>query len=161
MNIVTMENKLAEDMRSLFADYKAKDPITEKDKALTVFLDDLPVQKAEDDDDSQLVPWIIVKSSQGQIQSDVDTTDAILVICTYEGASSSDGSHGAQDVLNIIDRIKTRVRLNPILSDMFEMEFVEWTLQDPDVSMYPYYMGAVRLRITMPDIVEEAISEYV
>ena len=108
---------------------------------MNVFEQNLPIR--ESDEESDPIPYIIIRMENGTIKSGVDPQEVtITIIVGYFDDSKANNGH--KGVLGIIQKLYERFEKNPMLANqfMFQDPF-DWALQDEE--SYPYYFGAASM----------------
>ena len=116
----------------------------------------LPIpQSTDDDDDSDLVPYVITKIQSGE-RSDsnpyVIQMGLIICVCNYQQDRS-----GHFDLLNIIQRLESRFAKNNSVGNFEVRPSFKFALQDSDT--HPFYYAGVIISFNAPQTTKE-VSIY-
>lgn len=107
-------------------------------------LDEVPEEDG-DEELNDLFPYCVVKLDQGVSESPESTHDVStkIIIGIYDDALSAEGY---KDILNMIENIRRRFRVNPVLNGRYVVkDKIEWALPDDDRDTFPYFFGALYL----------------
>ena len=151
MTPIELIDELADEYKRMFRDYLYKNPLGEEVK-LSVFKHSLPIN--ETDDETDPVPYIIVRLNSGEDKGGKDSFNTVKLVCIICSWDDSLDSQGYRDILNIIQKIYHRFAVSPNLNGKaaFSGEF-DWVLQEDDY--YPYYFGACSLTFNIAAIRRE------
>ena len=141
MTPLMLQDELVEEMKRLFSDYLYKAP-TGKRIPINVYAQNIPIN--ETDDDSDPVPYLIVRLNSGKDAGTRDSFNTVKVVFIVGIWDETNEAQGHRDLLNIFQKIYERFQTNPSLNNktVYEGEF-DWALQDDNY--YPYCFGACSL----------------
>lgn len=108
----------------------------------------LPIVTADEEDNSQFFPYVIVRLADGSTETDDDpwvvTADILLGI--YDPDTEANGH---EHILSMVTKITDRFVEYPLLDQKYRaQQKIQWSLQDEDT--YPYYFGGVEIKFELP-----------
>ena len=119
---------------------------------LNIYAQQLPVQ--ESDDDTDPVPYIIVRLNSGHDIGDGASVNAVKLIVIIGIWDDDSTNQGHRDVMNIIQDIYERFSKTPSLKNKYAFagDF-NWALQED--AYFPYHFGACSMAFNIPAIRRE------
>ena len=140
-----LQKAIQEDLQALFGGERFKASSGELSK-MNVFRQNLPMRTSEDDPDP--VPYIIVRLDSGEIESQTDPQNVvvILIVGIFDDSPENNGHDG---VMHVITKIQRHFEGTPIAGGAFVMQDpFDWALQDEE--SYPYFFGAATTTWSTP-----------
>lgn len=142
-----LQDALVEETKRLLKDVWAKNSLGE-DVQVQVFPQRLPVMTEDEDDETKLFPYAIVRLGDAKTAGDEDpwhvTVDWLLGVHD----NSVDGQ-GHIHILTMIERITNRFIAEPWLNNIYRADQrITTALQDEDT--YPFYFGGVEITFSIP-----------
>lgn len=160
MTISNLQDALVAELQELFSERKYKKPYSENEErvALTVYSQALPiVVRVEDEEPPEfsLAPYIVVELDEGDSGSaeKAEQVNMRLIICIYD---DDENNQGHKDIMEIIERVKNRFMINPMLKNQYmykEDEGIHWAL--PDENTHPYFFGGESISFEAPAVRKE------
>lgn len=164
-----LQDDLAEELGSLFADFRANSPGGER-VPLNIFKQFLPIPTAQEIPDTVTdleleegiydavaeqvpFPYILIRLTDGVITNigGEQTVSVNIIIGTVDRSADN---QGYKDVLNIIQKIYERFSKNAILAGRYECAMpIEWALQEEE--SFPYFFGGMALNFKTTPIIRE------
>lgn len=141
MTPLNLQDELIKELERLFEGKVYKSPEGEN-VSLKVFPQDIPRQV--NDDDSDPIPYIIVRLNKGDDEGGRDSFNTVRVVIIVGMWDDSPDEQGYRDVMNAIQDIYERFAKNPNLNAIaqFSGDF-HWAMQED--GYFPYYFGACTL----------------
>lgn len=160
MTISNLQDAFVEELQDLFSERKYKKPYSENEErvALKVYSQALPKSfRLEDEEPPELslAPYIIVELDEGN-SGNTDKAEQVkmrLIICIYD---DEENNQGHKDVMEIIEQVKNRFLINPLLKNQYrynEDEGIQWALPDDDT--HPYFFGGLDITFEAPTVRKE------
>ena len=146
MNARILQDALVADLTELFKDRRYPTPDDDDAVALSVFAQNLPKRKSENDDDP--FPYIIARLDSGGIETQTSPhkVAVLLLIGVYDDHPENQGH---RTVLEIMEVIQQHYEETPLLDRQFVFKDpFNWALQDEE--SYPYFFGAANLTFELP-----------
>lgn len=142
-----LQDALVEETREILKDVWVRNSLGE-DVPVQVFPQRLPVMTEDEDDETKLFPYAIVRLGDAKTAGDEDpwhvTVDWLLGV--YDDGRRGQGH---LHILTMIERITDRFIAEPWLKKTYRAEQdIETALQDEDT--YPFYFGGVEITFTIP-----------
>lgn len=164
-----LQDDLAEELESLFADFRVNSPDGDR-VTLNIFKQFLPIPTAQEIPDTVTdleleegtynavaeqvpFPYILIRLTDGVIETigGEQTVNVNLIIGTVD---KSPNNQGYKDVLNIIQKIYERFSKDAILAGRYECAMpIEWALQEEE--SFPYFFGGMALNFKTTPIIRE------
>lgn len=142
---------LAEELRGVFSGVYMGE---ERDKAINVYLQSLPIS-TETEDEPEYAPYCIVRLSDGTIAeaNEEETVNVLLIFCI---CSENLDMQGYADVLHLMQLAKQYLLEHPVIAKAFSVlpGSIQWTLQQED--SHPYYIGGITVSFDAPPIIRNA-----
>lgn len=144
-----LQDALVKETKELLKDVWAKNSLGE-DVQAQVFPQRLPVMTEDEDDETKLFPYAIVRLGDAKTAGDEDpwhvTVDWLLGVYDDERKGQ-----GHLHILTMIERITDRFIAEPLLDHRYRAEQdMETVLQDEDT--YPFYFGGVEITFSIPKV---------
>ncbi len=117
---------------------------------LNIYPQNLPAKKSQKDSDH--FPYLLVRVMDGETQEGQGEEDNTCKIAFVVGIyDDTDNYQGYKDVMNIIEKIKQRLRIKRFYNNQFELTLpLKWLIHDEDT--YPYYFGGIETNWKIPII---------
>lgn len=86
----------------------------------------------------------------GEDNNETGEEDSICKIAFIVGLYDEDDNYqGYKDVMNIIEKVKQRLKTKRFYSNQFELKLpLKWVIHEEDI--YPYYFGGIESSWKMP-----------
>ena len=173
---IFLQSDLCEELKNLFAGQTFYSPQKKGDsqeptkKEINIFKQWLPIPdtetmqeeitpeiieqgSVETDTIERVFPYIVVKISEGKIESPEGNQEVNLIL-NFGTYDPDKNNSGYLDILHMIEMIRQRFFKNPILNHRYECDTkMEWALQDEE--SYPYNFGSLSMNFLTAPIVRE------
>ncbi len=150
MTALDFQQALANDVQHILKDIITVNAAGQRVSGVKVYKQQLPVIASDEEDESQFLPYAIVKLSDGKTEDDDEpwTVTADILFGVYDPDKSNQGH---QHIMVMCQRVIDRYAADSLLAGRYRAEQdMEWALQDEDT--YPYYFGGVRIKFNVPKI---------
>lgn len=139
---------LIKDIEEILKDVQTKKVSGEMVSGVKGYEQSLPIITEDEEDESQLFPYFIVRMTEGSTDDDgnpwTDTTNILLGI--YDDDKEANGH---RNIMTMIQRITDKFAKDPLLNNKFRAaEKMDWALQDEDT--YPFYFGGIEMKFSVP-----------
>lgn len=144
-----LQDALVKETKELLKDVWAKNSLGE-DVQTQVFPQRLPVMTEDEDDETKLFPYAIVRLGDAKTARDEDTWHVTVdwLLGVYDDERKGQGH---LYILTMIERITDRFIAEPLLDHRYRAEQdMETVLQDEDT--YPFYFGGVEITFSIPKV---------
>lgn len=150
MTVLDFQEDLAEDLKKVLKDIVTVNVVGQRVSGVNVYKQQLPVITSDEEDDSQFLPYAIVRLSDGKTEED-DSPWIVTADVLFGVYDSEKSNKGHQHVMVMCQRLIDRYAAEPLLARKYRAEpDMEWALQDEDT--YPYFFGGVRIKFNIPKI---------
>lgn len=144
-----LQDALVEETREILKDVWTRNFLGE-DAHVQVFPQRLPVMTEDEDDETELFPYAIVRL--GDAKTDGDEDPWHVTVDWLMGVYDDDrNGQGHLHILTMIERIANRFIAEPLLAKKYRAEQnIETALQDEDT--YPFYFGGIEITFAIPKV---------
>ena len=144
-----LQDALVKETKEILKDVWTKNSLGE-DVLVQVFPQRLPVMTEDEDDETKLFPYAIVRIGDSNTDNDEDpwhvTVDWLLGV--YDDGRRGQGH---LHIMTMIERITDRFITEPLLDKKYRAEpKIETAFQDEDT--YPFYFGGIEMVFQIPKI---------
>lgn len=117
---------------------------------LNIYPQNLPAKKGQKDQDH--FPYLLIRTMDGEDKDETGEEESTCKIAFIIGLYDDDDNYqGYKDVMNVIEKIKQRLKTKKYYSNQFELKLpLKWVIHDEDT--YPYYFGGIESNWKMPII---------
>lgn len=150
MTILDFQDALVKDVDKVLKDVFTTDVNGGRVSGVNVYAQNLPIAESDEEDDSQFVPYAIVKLYSGSTEDDETpwTVTADIHFCIHDAGTENQGH---RHVMVMCQKLIDRYAAEPLLDRRYRAkQDMEWALQDDE--SHPYFFGGVRIKFDIPKI---------
>ena len=144
-----LQDALVKETKEILKDVWTKNSLGE-DAQVQVFPQRLPIMTEDEDDETKLLPYAIVRLGDAKTAGDEDPWHVTVywLLGVYDDGRKGQGH---LHFLTMIERITDRFIEKPLLVNRYRAEQgMETALQDEDT--YPFYFGGVEITFSIPKV---------
>lgn len=151
-----LQDALMEEVKEILKDIITEDVSGERVDGVNVFAQQLPIITADEEDETQSVPYAVIKILDG---STVDGEPwAVTVGIYFSVHDADDRNQGHRHVMVMIQRVIDRFASEPLLDGRYWAQpEMEWAIDSED--SYPFFFGGVCIKFGVPKI-GRRMTEY-
>lgn len=133
-----LQDEIKEMLKEVSKDIDWKD-IDGKRANLNIFKQNLPKRDVDEDDPFPYCVIRLISGSHNAVKDDENAIRVLLVFGIYDDSFENTGGI----MLNLINRIVTRLSENNVLKTFYQKGNISWAIDDEDT--YPYFFGGIDL----------------
>lgn len=152
MTPLDLQDELCAEIEKILHGYLYRTPTGER-VPMHIYSQNIPITD-EDEDDTELIPYVIVRLNSGDDDGKKDSVNLVNVVFIVGVMDDKYEQQGYRDCMNVYQKIYQRFQQNPNLNGkaVFNGEF-HWANQED--GYYPYFFGACSLSFKIPAIRRE------
>lgn len=157
MTALDLQDALMEDVKVTLKDIITEDASGERVEGVKVFAQQLPVITTDEEDDTQFMPYAVIKILDGGTASEGEPWTVTMGI--YLGIYDADqANQGHRHVMVMTQRIIDRFVSEHLLDDRYWAQpEIEWVIDSEDG--HPFFYGGVCIKFSVPKI-GRRMTEY-
>lgn len=147
MTPTKLQDVLVEDLKQQLDGFQLKNAKGERVN-LNIYPQNLPAKKGSKD--TEHFPYLVIRVMDGEDNNETGEEDSTCKIAFIVGLYDEDDNYqGYKDVMNIIEKVKQRLKTKRFYSNQFELKLpLKWVIHEEDI--YPYYFGGIESIWKMP-----------
>lgn len=150
MVVAELQRDLMDEVGKLIRDIRTKNTKGEVISGAAGYEQRLPIIAEDDEDESLLFPYYIVRVTQWSTVDD-DSPWVVTAEIYFGIHDDSRKALGHRSVVNMIQRVTDRFAAEPLFNGKFRaLQDIHCVLQDEDT--YPFYFGGVEIKFQVPKI---------